>query len=98
MDIELKHNPEECENCAYQQRINKICTDKDVGIEFDFFKMAGDFIPTVTYTGYIDGKKLYLRPPLFVKEYNRGDDIVMIEFLPDEALGKMYKELLSTRL
>lgn len=95
MNIKLKHNPKKCWACKYQQRINKLCEKYDFGIEYNFFKDRGDFVPTISYTGIYRHYRIPLVRPLEVRNYNRNEDILADIFRPlsNKSIKILIKDL-----
>ena len=93
MNIKIKHpRSKKCFACKYQRRINALCEGLPFGIEYDFFKEAGDVAIHQPYTLHYGNKRWLLHPPFEVQQYKRGDDINLLTELSDAGIKKMIEE------
>jgi len=104
MNIKLEHSPGECDICAYQDKINKLCEKEEFDIEFTYHidKHAIPdiaYIPTESYNAILIDKKgkrigYHLVEPFELKDYDENTDIMAHNYpLQDETLKKMIKNV-----
>ena len=85
MKIPLKHNLK-CIDCQYQEKINEACEGLPFGIEWDYFKAAGDVVIDTFYTIHYGEKRMQIIPPFEVTEYKRNEPINLINRLSDNGI------------
>lgn len=92
MNIRLKHNLK-CIDCQYQKKINELCKGRPYGIEWDYFKEAGDVHIDPIYTIHFQDERIRMvAVPLEVKKYKVGVPFSLINRLSKSGLKQLIEE------